>query len=659
MALPNALLLALVVGGSTATADVSPRDIVCGEIVAHARFKREVVHLPLADRERLHAAMGIALGDSDSEAVAIYVHERLDDEAIDLLAADGVRVNRGLFVPPVPGRHPHGFHLAQMAYASMDRVRRDPRFLRVVSVEHLMEPEHEIGLGMVGIAPLHAGVPYGPYLGDGVVVAVADSGLDLDHPDLPPPGIAFDVTTGDWVPDWSTNVANTASMHGTHVAGTVVGSGLLSGGVYRGGAPEAFFAFYKIGNNSTGSAPAGAILKSVSHAAAVGAGVYTVSYGGYDTYLDGSSATAQAFDAAFAAGTLCFKSAGNSAQSGRHYSALVAPDDGMHDFSLVINNAFSSAYTSPINLRVIWRDVENHDDLNVTLECLDLGAGESFTLAFTGTSPRNTEAKRYVLTPSVPANSSRTYTLRLTNNAIGGETPLIHVYQTSTSIATFPQADPAYTISSPGDADTVVTVGAWAHRDTWVNFAGNSYSSTQTADTLATFSSRGPRIDGLLKPEVVAPGTMTISLRDGTFANSFSRIISNNGVNDGNGPANYYAASGTSMAAPLAAAGAVLIRQALPLLSAAEVRARLLSTASNADAPNTLVGHGMVNVFAAVTPDSGQPLGDLNDDGIVDGTDLGILLSSWGECRGCIADINGDGVVDGTDLDLMLGNWTP
>jgi thermitase len=48
---------------------------------------------------------------------------------------------------------------------------------------------------------------------------------------------------------------------------------------------------------------------------------------------------------------------------------------------------------------------------------------------------------------------------------------------------------------------------------------------------------------------------------------------------------------------------------------------------------------------------------DLDGDGIVDGTDLAILLAAWGTA-GTAADINRDGVVDGTDLTTMLARWT-
>ncbi len=50
-------------------------------------------------------------------------------------------------------------------------------------------------------------------------------------------------------------------------------------------------------------------------------------------------------------------------------------------------------------------------------------------------------------------------------------------------------------------------------------------------------------------------------------------------------------------------------------------------------------------------------VGDLNGDGLIDGSDLGILLSQWGACGGCAGDLNGDGVVDGSDLGITLAGW--
>jgi len=50
-------------------------------------------------------------------------------------------------------------------------------------------------------------------------------------------------------------------------------------------------------------------------------------------------------------------------------------------------------------------------------------------------------------------------------------------------------------------------------------------------------------------------------------------------------------------------------------------------------------------------------IGDINDDGFVNGEDLGTLLGSWGACPGCAADLTEDGFVNGEDLGILLGNW--
>ena len=50
------------------------------------------------------------------------------------------------------------------------------------------------------------------------------------------------------------------------------------------------------------------------------------------------------------------------------------------------------------------------------------------------------------------------------------------------------------------------------------------------------------------------------------------------------------------------------------------------------------------------------PAGDLDGDGIVNGSDLGILLAAW-DTNSELADLNGDGIVNGQDLGLMLADW--
>lgn len=50
-------------------------------------------------------------------------------------------------------------------------------------------------------------------------------------------------------------------------------------------------------------------------------------------------------------------------------------------------------------------------------------------------------------------------------------------------------------------------------------------------------------------------------------------------------------------------------------------------------------------------------LADLSGDGVVNGSDLGAMLGSWGHCGACSADLTGDGAVNAQDLAILLGAW--
>ncbi len=49
---------------------------------------------------------------------------------------------------------------------------------------------------------------------------------------------------------------------------------------------------------------------------------------------------------------------------------------------------------------------------------------------------------------------------------------------------------------------------------------------------------------------------------------------------------------------------------------------------------------------------------DLNQDGVVNGSDLAVVLASWGSDQSA-ADLNADGIVNGADLALLLAAWSP
>ncbi|MFK7962204.1 MAG: hypothetical protein AB8G96_16960 [Phycisphaerales bacterium] len=74
-----------------------------------------------------------------------------------------------------------------------------------------------------------------------------------------------------------------------------------------------------------------------------------------------------------------------------------------------------------------------------------------------------------------------------------------------------------------------------------------------------------------------------------------------------------------------------------------------------ATTPRFTYGSANVTSFFASTPTTIP--GDVSGDGVVNFSDLTLILAAWGPCAGCPADLTGDDVVDLTDLLTVLSNW--
>lgn len=120
------------------------------------------------------------------------------------------------------------------------------------------------------------------------------------------------------------------------------------------------------------------------------------------------------------------------------------------------------------------------------------------------------------------------------------------------------------TIISPGDADSVITVAA----------------ANLEHDGAARFSSRGPRGDGKRKPDIAAQG-VRVYCAEATL------------------PEVIKTSDGTSLATPLLAGGATLLLSLYPELTPWELRELLYSTASQANAPDSVLGYGLADIFKA------------------------------------------------------------
>ncbi len=570
------------------------QDKVSDVIVAHQADKMEEIRKMSRGEISILSVSEESLQRLTTEECAYYVDRPLTDSEITKLADDGIMIH-DTYVPPVPGRHPQGFYLATVPYDRLDAVAADARCLRLVSAELPAEPANDRAATLTRVDRLYAGQLGLRRTGAGVRIAIADDGLDVDHRDIPTPLEAFDVTTGADTATWSRQVGNPLSSHGTHVTASALGRGTCSGGRYRGAAPGADLCFYKIA--------AGLIawdydeIEAIQRAGKIGCDIFSMSFGGIDTFMDGSSPVCQAIDAAVAGGMMCFISAGNEQNAGRHYSWYVAPGQTV-SLRLRVNNRSGETYAGDERIRVIWRD-GNSSDRNVQLSP---ASGASLTWKYSAGSVRGTEAVEYALRPSVPTGSTRDYTLVVTNTAAFGQTPQVHLYLvsgvTSGVSVYFDPNDPRFTVKHPAIADGAIAVGAWTHRKSWTDYEWKGYQYLDLQEgTLAPFSSLGPRIDGQMKPDLVAPGAAMISARASWYWPSYC-VIDNDGV--WGGDANYYVSRGTSMACPYAAGIAALVLEAAPSLSPAELRYALTSTASQAGNPDNKEGYGLIDAWAAV-----------------------------------------------------------
>ncbi|MEM9692738.1 MAG: S8 family serine peptidase [Myxococcota bacterium] len=126
--------------------------------------------------------------------------------------------------------------------------------------------------------------------------------------------------------------------------------------------------------------------------------------------------------------------------------------------------------------------------------------------------------------------------------------------------------------------------------DLRVRLVDSPYDGRDGQDTMAGLSSRGPREgDGLVKPDISAPGQDILSARIGS-GNDQSRK------------------SGTSMASPFVAGVATVALQANPGFSPAQLKALLMSTSRTVRSrgertpyPVTMQGAGRADAAAAVT----------------------------------------------------------
>ena len=164
------------------------------------------------------------------------------------------------------------------------------------------------------------------------------------------------------------------------------------------------------------------------------------------------------------------------------------------------------------------------------------------------------------------------------------------------------------TITAPGNDPLVITVGAMKTEGT----------ASRTDDRIASYSSKGPTaIDNYVKPDLVAPGNLVVSLlgsTDETLPTTYPSLLIPESYYYSKGGATtsgvYYTLSGTSMATPVVSGAAALLLQQQPSLTPDQIKARLMKTAyktfpSSSTATDTTTGTVYTSYYDIFTVGAG------------------------------------------------------
>ncbi|MFC4549572.1 MULTISPECIES: S8 family serine peptidase [Halorussus] len=423
------------------------------------------------------------------------------------------------------------------------------------------------GLSNMDVGAVHdAGVS-----GDGVTVAVIDTGFDVTNPEI-----------ADHLVDWRNfsspdprRMSNRSGEHGTATAELVADT-----------APNASIIAVKVGTGVE-------FYEAIDWLEAnTDTDVVTMSLSWYNAGpLDGTGPMNDRINASVANGTTWLSSAGNDGE-GSHWNGTWRDADA--DGSLDFRDGKNRMEVTPadgsgsVSVYVSWNDwPKSHEDYDVYLVDGSGSILDQSTNVQDGTAAPTERVQTYV------SDGERAY-LRIESYDANGTADFDAFFRSSGD----PEfATRARTVTVPATGRNVIAVGATHYSD----------------NVLESFSSRGPTIDGRIKPDVVAPDGVTTSVYDSFY--------------------------GTSASTPYTAGVVALMLSADDTLSPAQVKSRLRSTAVplRGDEPNNLTGYGLVDADGAVPgvtetmPDTVTYSGNVSSSGHgVDDDTLGVYPTSAG-----------------------------
>ena len=513
--------------------------------------------------------------------------------------------------------------------------------------------------GNLGIDQIHAGLnlPHG-YDGSGVVVGIIVHGFEYCHPSFyDSTGTVLRVkrvwcqtdTIGtapsgfDYGSEYVTEAQmlaaftdDSSATHGNHVAGIAARCGAPSGdgAAYKGIAPGADIVL--VPSKKTGPTVLDAIHYIYNYAQSVGKPcVINMSFGnikgphdGTDTYERMLTAFAEQHPDSVA--FVC--SAGNNAGDNIHLMKQFSATDTLMTTQLKKDYLPAS---DPDGWVEIWGNGSYR--LGLTLIDPDNQTQEDFTSFFT--TGADTLIETYLVTSNhdslrckfvfsernsynhayhtgiVVENESVVLSSKeLILTVICDTAASLHawcgqfIFAHSSSVAGTIGGNDQCTLSGFGShTDAAISVGSYVTRRSYTTYTGEYFDESAAAMAgISDFSSKGPTRDGRVKPDITAPGQVTVAAY-----NRYAEEPTGYAIYDTihwNGHTDQFGTmAGTSMAAPVVTGIIALWMQHNPSLGTDSLRALVHATARNdcftghvANNPSNVWGHGKVNAYGGL-----------------------------------------------------------
>ncbi len=380
------------------------------------------------------------------------------------------------------------------------------------------------------------------------------------------------------------------STHGTHVAGIAAGGDTRSGNPYAGVATGSEIVM--VSTKATDLSVIDAVKYIFDYATQQGKPcVINISLGSNIGPHDGTGYADRVLDSLQGEGRLIVGAAGNETGSDCHLSKTFS----IKDHSLVTGLAFKSYRNTQVGQVDVWGEENKKFKARITVYNKTTGS----TLAsFDGIDPtvETDTVFNYKWLPD-GASDSAVVTIDAATGIDGiNNKPNVNIYATALNIdkksiylsfeitaasgrvdmwcdGTYSAFDnmgkPECVTSTDactvcelgGTGKRIISVGAFCTKNSYTNLGGSAVSYGTTIGSIASYSSLGPTIDGRVKPEITAPGSVLVSAYSRYYA-AFKTQYMVSAMNFNNVSSYYGALQGTSMSAPFVAGVMALWLQA-------------------------------------------------------------------------------------------------